>query len=863
MTKCGMRRKERNVFFFWYHKRSVFVPSQKDVAKLSSKSLGNYAFDILRLSNENKGIYEVFKKRVKNEINSFDAKDCYRILKSLEINNKLNEEEDMIKNILHQISVQTCKYSIKEICDISFLCAKLNLIYIPLYASLSISFLNKINLATPQNLSILCLSFCKVQIKDVNLFNRITIATMNILHMFDVENLLNVLISFAYLDMKKDMLLHSSIDIFVKNQNKLNAEQVIKIAHVYSKFGFVNKDINSILEDKLPSLIPHLGNVQLADLIISLKKLGIHSHTINNFFTKVNLPQLTFSVAIKVINILSSINNINIEFMYDQILFCVKNFLRTHGKKSYLNGKVSDNFLQNLKKSYHIKNNSTNILKTESSSKTFVKKDNEDVNVPPIKDEWGKQILLNRFVGEYNPFEDTKNSSELFHGQFLDNNLEEAHLCGNEIENANFSEEELNNYYMQHNFKKKLTPNFVCYLSVDIFEGLVNLLLQNCVNEYEKMLKKILNCISKEIIFLKEYINFNSLITIFLSLRKMPIIWNLSLLNMSILNSRKVKENCIFYIDQDNDFYEQLVKRYFSIFHTSENVDNHSLILCFIINLVNDEMKQKYGNLFKKSLQHYALIRTRCKNQQIGYPIEDQSVYNFVEYCYKSITLWERNRIYFGEDADIATTEVDVMTEKDSHAPYTYPYDMRNTESNRILTLELFGIVYNFTKNLKISFKDDIYTISLLEYDNYIAYMFLEPSDFFYSSTQASELDSVMSQFMNTKLRGEVNAQRETIDGHIKLDETSTEQEKLKMRNIQQGEKNKLLLICDMLYNPYEIFYNDNYFIKSEVLIKINYFLIKGYYIIAIPFYSWRCMTYEDKVRSISANRKNLLHRAR
>ncbi|EUD67506.1 hypothetical protein C922_02212 [Plasmodium inui San Antonio 1] len=879
MIKCVRDRKQRRGLFFWCHKRSVFVPSERDVAKLSAKSLGNYAFDILRISNENKAMYEMFKKRINDEIGSFDAKDCYRVLKSLEINNKLNEEEDMVKNVLHQISVHTWKYSIKEICDISFLCSKLNLVYIPLYASLSISFLNKINLATPENLSILSLSFCKVQIRDVNLFNRIAIATLNLLHIFDVENLVNVLISLAYLDIKKDMLLYSSVDIFVKNKNKLNGDQLVKIAHVYSKFDFVSKDINSLLVGRIPAFVSHLNNVQLAELTISLNRLGVHSHDTDKFVTNVNLSHLAFPVAIKVMKILSSVNrvhrvhHVNVEFKYDQILSCVQNFLFIHGRGNHLNGKVNFDTLHDWKKYPHLgsdsrsdctsdgRSNSRNAFLTDVVSKKTAEQGTEGGN-PSADDEWEEPFRLGHLTSEYSPIHDVQSSSQ-FYFPVLDHTLNKPNSCGSEMESRVFSEEEITQHYLRYNLKQKINPNSVCHLNVDLFECLVNFLLQNCVSEYEEKLKYFLNCISREIILSKEYLNFNCLIKIFSALFKTPIIWNLSLLNWSSVNCAKGRKKCLFYINEDTDFYEQLLQRYFCIFHSSENADNHSLVLCFVVNLLNGEVKHAHRTSIEKCLEHYASVRRKGKDEQVGYPIEDQSVYTFVEYFCKGITLWGKSKHRF----DAAVEEEAAPPEENSPLVYTFPYAMRDSVPNKILTLELFRIVQNFTKNVKQNFKEDAYTISLFEFDNYVAYLFLEPQDFFYSPWERTELDLLRRVSVRNEVREEAPQSAESSDmkneggggthpvGVPKTQEGSGTPQ----GGNAQTEKQQLLLICDMSYNPYEIFQNNNYFVKSETLVKINYLLIKGYSIIAIPFYSWRCMSYEEKLGSIRALRHSIL----
>ncbi|CRG94121.1 conserved Plasmodium protein, unknown function [Plasmodium gallinaceum] len=796
--------KKDNIFFTFY-KRGIFTPNQINITKLSTKCLSNYAFDILRLSRENKELYESFKNRINNEINLLDAKDCYRILKSLEITKRL-DEEDLLKNILKQISIQTCNYSIKEICDISFLCSKLNLIYIPLFASLSISFLNKINLATPENLSTICLSFCKIQIKDINLFNRIAVATLNILHLFDIESLINVLISFSYLDIKKDLLLYSSVDIFIKNQNKLDANQLVKVAYIYSKFNLIINDINLILQDKLPLYISSLSNIQLSELIISLNKLCINYYPINKFFTNVNLLNLKFTIAIKVINALSQLNNINIEFKYDEIFFCINNFILIHGKNKDLNIDVYKNLLKNFNLTHNIKNNN-NIFNRKSDINNSCELKNLDNNL-------SDNDLICDNLSEDNLYENNLNDDKI------------NKVCSNSISlNKNSIK---NYYYYYYNLKSKLKPDSVCYLSVDIFESLCNFLVKNKIVDFEEKLKLYLNYISKEIIFLKDYINFNCLIKIFSSLLKTPIIWNLSFLDFNSINSSE--ENFLFYIDGKSNFYEELLKRYLSIFNTSENPDNHSTILCSIINLYKINEKKKYNILFEKCLKHYSLINQKKKNKNSHYILEEHIIYNYTEYHYKNIHLWNLSKYdcIFGlntkcDDINYSSD----FTNCDYLDRYHILYSLKDTIPNKILSLELFNIIHNFTKNVKINFRDNIYYISLVECDNYIAYLFLQPEDYFYSSNEHKEL----------KL---INKVRKNKDN--------------------KNHENSIILINDILYDPYEVFYNENYFIKSEILVKINYLLIKGYNIVAIPFYTWRCMSYENKHKNIQTLRNSILN---
>ncbi|CRG99615.1 conserved Plasmodium protein, unknown function [Plasmodium relictum] len=825
-----------NIFFISY-KRGILTLNDIDVTKLSTKCLGNYAFDILRLSKENKELYENFKNRVNSDINLLDAKDCYRILKSLEISKMLNEE-DLLKNILKQISVQTCSYSVKEICDICFLCSKLNLIYIPLFASLSVSFLNKINLATPENLSTICLSFCKIQIKDINLFNRIAVATLNLLHLFDIESLINVLISFSYLDIKKELLLYSSVDIFIKYQNKLDANQLVKVAYIYSKFNIINSDLNSMLQDKLPPYISSLNNIQLSELIISLNKLCINYYPINKFFTNVNLLNLKFAIAIKVINALSQLNSINIEFKYDEILFCINNFIFIHGNIKNLNEKMHKDLLKHFNLSYNIKNINNNIFKgkfdTNNSHKWKNLNNNNLSDNDLIYNNFSENDLIYNNLSDNdliynNLFDDNLNSDNLSDNNLIYNNSLYNDSFVNKVNSNHLSENIIKIYYYHFNLKYKLKPDSICFLSVDIFESLCNFLVKNNIIDFEEKLKLYLNYISKEIIFLKDYINFDCLIKIFSSLLKTPIIWNWHFLDFNLINSSK--EKFLFYVDGQSNFYEELLKRYLVIFSTSDNPDNHSTIICSIVNLFKINEKKKYNILFEKCLEHYSLINQKNKNKNGSYILEQHIIYNYIDYHYKNIQLWNISKYNCMFDL---SNKCDDFSNSSDFTNYNYfnrdniLYGLKNVIPNKILPLELYNIIYNFTKNIKINFRDNIFYISLLECDNYIAYLFLQPEDYFYSSNEHKEIN-----FINKIIRKNKD---------------------------KRNQKNSIILISDISYNPYETFYHDNYFIKSEALIKINYLLIKGYNIVAIPFYTWRCMSYEDKHKSIHTLRENILN---
>ncbi|CXI73318.1 conserved Plasmodium protein, unknown function [Plasmodium berghei] len=846
---------KNNTTFLWCFKRYVYIPNENDIGKLSIKNLGKYSFDIVRLSKTNNDLYEAFKTRVKSEITLLDGKDCYRILKSLEINNKLDEKEDFIKSVLNKISIESCKYSVKEICDICFLCSKLNLLFIPLFASLSLAFLNKINLATPENISTMCLSFCKVQIKDINLFNRISVATLNILHMFDVESLINVLISYSYLNIKKEMLLYSSVNIFVKNQNNIDINHLIKIAYIYSKFSFINNDINTILRTKLPLYISELTNMQLADLIISLHKLYINTYDINKYFTDVNFLQLEFPIAIKVINILSQIKNINIEFKYDEIMLCVNNFLCINTKRELLESELNkqdcddislvgymDNNNINFESNYIYENNfcETNTQKNEDN------KIKEELCLSNVNNEIYLPNVEQKLEQNDAPFLEIIKKNEYPNEYYIENGLFNSRLLN--------EENEIFNHYSNIDLRNKLNTNSICYLCVDIFESLCNFLVKNSINdEYEKKFKFYLNYMCKEIIKLKDYINFTCLIKLFSSLLKIPIIWGLPFLQLNDITL--FKENFLFYIDKETNFYEELINRYFKIFHTSEDVDNHSVILCTMINLfklkdsvlsvkVNEIIEQnegeKYTDLLEKCLHHYSSIikkGNKYSEKKNSYIMEEYIIYNFIDYNYKNVQLWNRS---LHDKKDISNQGIENYEEcSNSYDKYNedninLPYALKPTIMvNKILALELFSIVQNFTKNLKINFKDGMYYIPLLEYDNYIAYIFLGPENYFYSSNEQKELNLI-----NTTLKKSNNI----------------------VNNDKEEKKHDIFLINDISYNPYDIFYNEKYFAKTEILIKINYLLTKGYNIIAIPFYSWRWMNPEEKFDAINVHRNNILN---
>ncbi|CAD2109310.1 conserved Plasmodium protein, unknown function [Plasmodium vinckei] len=844
---------KNNAAFLWCFKRYVYIPNENDIGKLSIKNLGKYSFDIVRLSKSNSELYEIFKTRVKNEITSLDGKDCYRILKSLEINNKLDDKEEFIKSLLNKISIESCKYSVKEICDICFLCSKLNLLFIPLFASLSLAFLNKINLATPENISTICLSFCKVQIKDINLFNRISVATLNILHMFDVESLINVLISFSYLNIKKEMLLYSSVNIFVKNQNNLDINQLVKIAYIYSKFSFINNDINTMLRSKLPLHISELTNMQLADLIISLHKLYINTYDINKYFTDVNFLQLEFPIAIKVINILSQLSNINIEFKYDEIMLCVNNFLRVNTKREYLESELNKQICDDISSSGYIDKNNINFESNWISGSNSCETDTKKNEETKIEEELYLSNVNNDDNERFRPNEDQSNPA------FLEivkrNEYPNSYYMENELFNLRLlnEENEIYNHSASKDPRSKLNTNSICYLCVDIFESLCNLLVKNSINdEYEKKFKFYLNYMCKEIIKLKDYINFTCLIKLFSSLLKIPIIWGLPFLQFN--DNTLFKEDFLFYIDKETNFYEELINRYFRIFHTSEDVDNHSVILCSIINLfklkdsglsikgnkiVDQNEGEKYTDLLEKCLHHYSSIikkRNKYNEKKNSYIMEENIIYNFIDCNYKNVQLWNKN---LHDENGISNQDMENYEECDNSYDnhnednINLPYALKPTiVVNKILPLELFSIVQNFTKNIKINFKDGMYYIPVLEYDNYIAYIFLGPENYFYSSNEQKELSLI----------------------------NTTQKKNNSIVNNNEEKPHDIFLINDISYNPYDIFYNQKYFAKTEILIKINYLLTKGYNIIAIPFYSWRWMNSEEKFDAINVQRNNILN---
>ncbi|KOB88761.1 hypothetical protein PFDG_03556 [Plasmodium falciparum Dd2] len=743
---------KKNIFLQHHFKRkSSFVASQLDVKKLSTKHLGSFSFDILRLCEQNKELYESYKCRVMKDIDLLDGKDCYRILKSLEINNKINEEEELLKYILKRMCIESCRYSIKEICDICFVCSKLNIIYIPLFASLSIVFINKINLASPEHLTIMCLCYSKIQIKDINLFNRISVAALNILYMYDVENLINLLLSYIYLDIPVDLLLHSCIPIFIKNEKKLDANSLTKLAYVYSNYKYKSHDINCLLKNKLPLYISSLNNIQLSELIISLDRLHIKHDPICKYYTNVNLICLDFSLAIKVIHVLSQLKDICLELKYDEIFLCINNFVTIHGK--YIkSGEIEnykyDEMLRLLYMSYGF---SEQPKKGVMLNNVFGDNVHMDVNYDlngdaPIN--VGNHLLINKSNDNNILPINNKNNNFSYLEANTDNVLEEhssfSSLKIKELDNNEYGVSpscdnikninSLKRYYFSYNTKTKLDKSSLCYLYTDIFESIYNIFMNsnNNIYEYDEKLKIYMNDISKEIVKYKKY--------------------------------------------------------------------------CLEL---------------EKSLEHYSAT-LRKKGLEEEYMNEECIIYNYIEYNFKQINLWSKRK-HKGKDKNGTINNNNdnlfdhgekVMWENCS----SYNWENTINMNNKLLTLELYNIVQKFNKNIKINHKEEIYFIPIVEYENYIAFVFLQPEDYYYSSSEKNYL-CIIEQKMGYL---NINSLKNGINCKNKKDTICDEQDILQA---DITHKPSLILINDVLYNPYKTFYNDTFFIKSNVL----FFLEENY----------------------------------
>lgn len=862
---------KKNIFLQHHFKRkSSFVASQLDVKKLSTKHLGSFSFDILRLCEQNKELYESYKCRVMKDIDLLDGKDCYRILKSLEINNKINEEEELLKYILKRMCIESCRYSIKEICDICFVCSKLNIIYIPLFASLSIVFINKINLASPEHLTIMCLCYSKIQIKDINLFNRISVAALNILYMYDVENLINLLLSYIYLDIPVDLLLHSCIPIFIKNGKKLDANSLTKLAYVYSNYKYKSHDINCLLKNKLPLYISSLNNIQLSELIISLDRLHIKHDPICKYYTNVNLICLDFSLAIKVIHVLSQLKDICLELKYDEIFLCINNFVTIHGK--YIkSGEIEnykyDEMLRLLYMSYGF---SEQPKKGVMLNNVFGDNVHMDVNYDlngdaPIN--VGNHLLINKSNDNNILPINNKNNNFSYLEANTDNVLEEhssfSSLKIKELDNNEYGVSpscdnikninSLKRYYFSYNTKTKLDKSSLCYLYTDIFESIYNIFMNsnNNIYEYDEKLKIYMNDISKEIVYLKNSLNMNCLSRIFSTIGKMPIIWNLTFLPLDLIKD----DFFIFYINDEKHFYEELLERYFEIYFKCDHVEYNTMILYNIINLFSLSKYKKYCLELEKSLEHYSAT-LRKKGLEEEYMNEECIIYNYIEYNFKQINLWSKRK-HKGKDKNGTINNNNdnlfdhgekVMWENCS----SYNWENTINMNNKLLTLELYNIVQKFNKNIKINHKEEIYFIPIVEYENYIAFVFLQPEDYYYSSSEKNYL-CIIEQKMGYL---NINSLKNGINCKNKKDTICDEQDILQA---DITHKPSLILINDVLYNPYKTFYNDTFFIKSNVLVKINFLLIKGYNIIAIPFYTWRNMSYEEKEKHVELLRKQII----
>ncbi|SOV14635.1 conserved Plasmodium protein, unknown function [Plasmodium sp. gorilla clade G2] len=907
----------KNIFLQHHFKRkSSFVASQIDLKKLSTKHLGSFSFDIIRLCEQNKELYESYKCRIIKDIDLLDGKDCYRILKSLEINNKINEEEELLKYILKRMCIESCRYSIKEICDICFLCSKLNIIYIPLFASLSIVFINKINLASPEHLTIMCLCYSKIQIKDVNLFNRISVAALNILYMYDIENLINLLLSYIYIDIPADLLLHSSIPIFIKNEKKLDSNSLNKLAYVYSNYKYKSHDINCLLKNKLPLYICSLNNIQLSELIISLDRLYIKHYPIYKYYTNVNLICLDFPLAIKVIHVISQLDDISLELKYDEIFLCINNFLAIHGKnirsgemehKKNNDTKIKKNDDTKIKKTDDTKIKKNDDMKIKTYDNMKIKK-NDDMKIKTYDDikiktyddikiktyddmvrlyymsyglteQYKKSVKRNNIFCDNHTNEDSDLPEDFHHTiknrnnnfSYLEFNkdkvLEQYSLCSSlKIKNINNNEydvvphcDNINNvnsmkrYYFEYNMKRKLDNNSLCFLYTDIFESIYNLLINNNNNiyEYDEKLKIYMNYICKEIVYLKNNLNINCLSRIFNTIGKMPIIWNLTFLPLDLIKDTFF----IFYINEETHFYEELLESYFEIYCKCDNIEYNTIILYNIINLFLLNNNKKYYFQFEKCLEHYSKILGRKSIEEEYMKEECIIIYNYIEYNFKNINLWSKRKHKTNDKNENINNNnvIDSVDEVLSQSCSSYNLEKTINVNNKLLTLELYNIIEQFNKNIKINHKEEIYFIPVVEYENYIAYVFLQPEDYYYSSSEKnylSILEDKMGYLTMKSLKNNIN------DKNKKYSECDKED----ILPLDWKYNSSLILINNVLYNSYKTFYNDTFFIKSNALVKIYFLLIKGYNIIAIPFYIWRNMSYEEKQKQVQLMRKQIIN---
>lgn len=793
---------------YYVFRRNIFTASNIDISKLSTKCLGRYAFDILRISKGNGELYQRFIKRVEESVDFFDAKDSYRILKSLEISNNLNEKE-LIKKILRRVSVHCCNYSVKEICDICFLCSKLPFLYIPLFASLSISFINKINLAGPSDLATIALSFSKVQLKDMHLFNRIGIATVNILSVFDIESLITILTAFAYINVKNSFLLYGSIELLVKNKNKISPDQLVKVAYVYAKFGVVHKDMCWLLNYKLPDVIFLLKNIQLAELLISLKRLEIPiPHYATSVFANIDLSLLKFPLAIKVICALSSLNDFCFEIKSDDVLKLFRSWIFTHGRSTLpLSAEELDGELVKINTAGTILYNELILFRQER--KIFLEKMGE-----------GKRSF---YIDADDTF-DEKTSLDMLSDIAPLSEREEGHV-----------DNDINYYYYYYwNYKSKFSEHVLCSLNTDLFESICSLLLRNNVMEYRRTLKFYLNCVSRELIRLKNYIPISCLIKIFQSLQKLPIVWTLSFLAFCSRNPLQQKEFLLF-INENSTFYKELLERYFTVHNTCTDVDTHSKILYSIITLFKTNEIISVADSLKNCFEFYSAILQKRENikevsqneeedlykiQHNHCELEELVIYNHVEFYHKNVPLWKKRSNYkrlvhllsnahFSQNVSIEDVD-EIIRGQSSQIGLNDPIP------NKIVSTELFNIIKKWNKHIKMNFREGLYLVPLVEYDNYVAYIFLEPWNYVYSPHSEAPL-----KYAN-----------EGVTNYVK-------------------KKNGIILIRDVHFNPYETFFNEHFLINAEIFTKINYLLITGYSVIAIPFFIWRCLSSTEKEEAL------------
>ncbi|KFG28362.1 hypothetical protein TGP89_295590 [Toxoplasma gondii p89] len=149
------------------------------------------------------------------------------------------------------------------------------LFYLPFYAGFSLKFCQQHLRASGQELADVAHAFALLYLKDGRLFESVATASASILSTFSHTHLSRLLLSFALVGLSCESLFLDAAPHIARMRARFSPEEVGHLAFAHARFRLCTPQLQSLLNDRVPDILPYLSSPQLGELVISMRQLRV------------------------------------------------------------------------------------------------------------------------------------------------------------------------------------------------------------------------------------------------------------------------------------------------------------------------------------------------------------------------------------------------------------------------------------------------------------------------------------------------------------------------------------------------------------------------------------------------------------